>query len=226
MKPPATGRYQEQKQLVAQLEQQAQQLQRDAAGLQEQNDVLVLRQALVHAWCEGMAAVQRYAGGQPSAAADDGSCGQAAGVAGDARVLLQRLQDAEGSLLQQLSPANSSATATRSTACSGPGSSTLGSAHAWPPALAECCGPDVDAATTAPESDPCAIFLRALSRPPPAELYDMTLQRLAQYLRDVTLEMSICLHQLESNAGADASGTLSAEQQADSLARLRLLWQM
>jgi hypothetical protein len=222
MKPPSTVRYNEQKQLVASLEQQAQQLQRDAAGLQEQNEVLMQRQAFVHAWCEGMAALQRYSGGQRSAAAADGSCGQAAGVTEGARVLLQQLQDAEGSLLQQLSPANSSATATRSTASS----STPSSSHAWPPALADCCGPDVDAATTAPESDPCAIFLRALSRPPRAELYGMILQRLGHFVRDVTLEMSMCLHQLEGSAAAGARGTLSAEQHADILARLRLLWQL
>jgi TolA-binding protein len=179
MKPP--GRYKEQKQLVAQLEQQAQQLQRDAADLQEQNEALVLRQAFVHAWCEGMATLQRYSGGQPNAAAADGSCSQTAGVAEVARVLLQQLQDAEGSLLQQLSPANSSATASQdgagnTTSADTAGSPTRGGSGRASPRRDDAHGA-TDTITMAPASDPLAVCqrsLRALAATSPAALYGMT----------------------------------------------------
>jgi hypothetical protein len=238
-------RYQARKELVATLEQQAQQLQRDATGLQTQNDTLVLRQAFVHAWCEGMAAVRSCAAGPPAvppsdddddddvAAADDDE--EEAGVVTDAHALqLQQLQDAEGSLLQQLRECHRPALSTAVPAAPHDVASTRGASGAAsgraPGSLTggDCCAPnaDADAAMMAPVSDPCAVFLRALSRPPPAEVYGMTLQRLGHFARDVTLEMSICLHQLEGSAAAGLNHSLAQEQRAAIFARLRQLWDM
>jgi type II secretory pathway component HofQ len=226
---PSASRYRQRQEFVATLEQQAQQLQRDASGLQEQHDTLVVREALLHAWCEGVAALQRHCTPlRGAAAAGDGA---QPGVAPDVHALqLQQLQDAEGSLLQQLRERHSPALNTAVPPAASHGGSTPGISGSLRAAGAAC---DAGTATMAPESDPCAIFLRAVAAPPPAEAYTITPQRLAQVVRDITLEMGVRLQQLDTASallgpGGDARWQQQQQQQQQqlTLARLGQLWDM
>ncbi len=163
------------------LQQQHNHLQELHRGLQQQRRTLLLRQALLSAWCDSMTFIQLSLGMQePEAAVEE--------EAPKFSVLLKQ----EVQLLNKL---NSSTTGNLLNGCGHSAADGTPQAHSEP--LDQLL---VAEKTISPATSPMTYLHRFVSQPAPADPYTMTAEQVAPLVRDTTQTVSIKLHLLEGLA--------------------------
>ncbi len=150
-------------------------------GLQQQRRTLLLRQALLSAWCDSMTFVQlSMALQEPEAAVQE--------EAPQFSVLLEQ----EVQLLNKL---NSSTTGNLLNGCGHSAADGIPQAHSQ--LLDQLL---VAEKTISPATSPMTYLHRFVSQPAPADPYTMTAEQVASLVRDTTQTVSIKLHLLEGLA--------------------------
>jgi hypothetical protein len=204
----STNRYKTNKAFLRTLERTASTLHDQHAALQQQNAELQLRQHFLHAFCVGLACLK-----QQTAASIE-----AQGVSTvDAQQVLQELAAEEGSLLELLQQAGPRQPGADAGAGAGAADADEAAGADEAAAAAADSGGGGGSEALFPESNPMGFFLQHARVPLIAGAAAIDTQQLCAVLRDVTLELSVQLHMLDSAQQAQ-HGAITA--------RMRHLWDM
>lgn len=197
-------KYKQQKALIKSLERQTQQLESTHSVLLQQHQGLSLRHQLLSAYCEGLAVVKdhvsEFPGTNPSGK-------------------LQQLLKDEDILLSKLSSSSTTVSTSSGEPSTTDPNSTLEASvstqQQQPPCQVANCSSTCEPVTLAPASDPMAFFLHTIRQPCMPEAESMSAGDLASMLRDITMQLSVQLHVLES---------LPLPKQGPTRSRMRELW--